>query len=529
MAVIQISQIQVRRGLLEELAQLGAGEFGWAIDKLRLFIGNGLLEQGAPYEGNTEILTVNSDIMSLLANYTYKGFQGGYQVQTGPDLNNPSRRTIQDKLDDFINVKDYGAIGNGENDDTDAIQRCIDETYNRKAFATPAITRRTIRFHPGTYLISKDLKIPPYCVFRNSGKDSVFIVQTSLTANCVFKLTTSIGISSDMFNNGLTEQSQLGPVEISGITFKSDVANIPIGLIDSAKNVTFNQCRFEGVTDLATVISNSKGVKITSAIAKASSIYFNECDFYKSGVAAEITNTVGIDNVTFDKCTFGNVFQGVKITSDTGNVLGIKITSSLFNNVGAQGIVTSSESVGVISAYNTFVNVGHDYNVENNPVTPVIELQGNLSYSLGDIITRTLDQDLVVPAIRQGINKSVISTDASNHIKLGHTYMTIGKSVIAANNSNNFIPVPVKYRRGLINYSIERNNEQRFGTIKFGLNITNVGFEFHDSYTETGPTGVEMSVEYNSSGGSPKPYIICAVDGSGAPVTLTYDIKSLIR
>jgi hypothetical protein len=57
MAVTQISKIQVRRGRQENLPQLAAGELGWAIDTQQLYIGNGSFEQGAPNEGNTEILT----------------------------------------------------------------------------------------------------------------------------------------------------------------------------------------------------------------------------------------------------------------------------------------------------------------------------------------------------------------------------------------------------------------------------------------------------------------------------------------
>lgn len=60
MAVIQISKIQVRRGLEEDLPQLAAGEMGWATDTRKLFIGNGVLGSPdfAPEIGNTEILTV---------------------------------------------------------------------------------------------------------------------------------------------------------------------------------------------------------------------------------------------------------------------------------------------------------------------------------------------------------------------------------------------------------------------------------------------------------------------------------------
>jgi hypothetical protein len=62
MAVIQISKIQVRRGLQENLPQLASGEMGWSVDAQRLYIGNGTLTEGAPSLGRTEILTELSDI-----------------------------------------------------------------------------------------------------------------------------------------------------------------------------------------------------------------------------------------------------------------------------------------------------------------------------------------------------------------------------------------------------------------------------------------------------------------------------------
>ena len=68
MAVIQISKIQVRRGLQENLPQLASGEMGWSIDDRRLFIGNGTLVEGAPEIGNTEILTIYSPIGAALSN-----------------------------------------------------------------------------------------------------------------------------------------------------------------------------------------------------------------------------------------------------------------------------------------------------------------------------------------------------------------------------------------------------------------------------------------------------------------------------
>lgn len=57
MAVIQVSQIQVRSGYQEDLPALATGEFGWCVDTQRLFIGKGTLAEGAPTTGVTEVLT----------------------------------------------------------------------------------------------------------------------------------------------------------------------------------------------------------------------------------------------------------------------------------------------------------------------------------------------------------------------------------------------------------------------------------------------------------------------------------------
>jgi len=70
MAVIQISKIQVRRGLQEELPQLAAGELGYSTDQRRVWIGNGVLGEPdyAPEIGNTEILTIYSPVGAALSN-----------------------------------------------------------------------------------------------------------------------------------------------------------------------------------------------------------------------------------------------------------------------------------------------------------------------------------------------------------------------------------------------------------------------------------------------------------------------------
>jgi Major tropism determinant N-terminal domain len=63
MPIKQISKVLVRSGLQQNLPQLAKGELGWAVDTQRLFIGNGNVSDGAPFAGNTEIITVVSDAL----------------------------------------------------------------------------------------------------------------------------------------------------------------------------------------------------------------------------------------------------------------------------------------------------------------------------------------------------------------------------------------------------------------------------------------------------------------------------------
>ena len=65
MAIVQISRIQHRRGLKEQLPQLASGELGFAVDTQELFIGNGTTAEGAPEVGNTKVITEDDNILSV--------------------------------------------------------------------------------------------------------------------------------------------------------------------------------------------------------------------------------------------------------------------------------------------------------------------------------------------------------------------------------------------------------------------------------------------------------------------------------
>ena len=80
-----------------------------------------------------------------------------------------SSRTVQSRLQDFVSVKDFGAVGDGVTDDTAAIQAAID-----------AVTEANILFPAGTYKVTSSITLKPR--IRLYGKGSVISVASGVDA-----------------------------------------------------------------------------------------------------------------------------------------------------------------------------------------------------------------------------------------------------------------------------------------------------------------------------------------------------------
>lgn len=243
MAITQISQIQVRRGLQQDLPQLAGGEFGWSVDSQRLYIGNGTLTEGAPVQGVTEVLTEYSNFLGSSIRYTFQGTATGYTSQTGVSPTIPVQQTLQDFLDLFVNVKDFGATGNGTTDDTAAINRAIQEIYTSVSNlnVTHQNVRRVIRFPAGKYLINGTLLLPPNCYLQGEGKNNTLLYGAG----------TVIASCDSLFQTGanLGTNGAVLPTFITALDMAIQApTTVPVVSLYSATNVMFERVQFIGGT-----------------------------------------------------------------------------------------------------------------------------------------------------------------------------------------------------------------------------------------------------------------------------------------
>ena len=276
MAVVQISRIQIRRGKSLSgtgLPQLASGELAWSLDTQELYIGNGSVAEGSPAVGNTKILTerdltVQGNLLNLIQ-HIYKSNDPA--IQTGPTSNDPVSRETQDRLDDRVTVADFGAVADGNTDDTEALQRAIDQLFLNQTTVASANTadgtkaRVVLELAPGIYKTTGTLYIPSYTTLVGAGPNKTIIdYQGTGTAIQFINDDSTIGNPSTIGNTLGNTQPRY--ITIRNISFQTDTSD-QIGLqLDAVRNSLFENISVTGnwgeVYD-----ADSKGISLNAVSA----------------------------------------------------------------------------------------------------------------------------------------------------------------------------------------------------------------------------------------------------------------------
>jgi hypothetical protein len=447
-AIVQISRITQRQGLLEDLPQpLAGAELGWAVDERRLFIGNGELTNGAPVVGNTEVLTEFSDILSFATSYTYQGQAGGYTVQTGATASSPVTQSLQQRLDSYAVISDFGATGDGITDVTGDINRALFQIYCRSESPT---TRRSLYFPAGTYVITDTLNIPPFALLYGDGSDSTVIyfkidewtstlayaqsvLVHDVTSGDYYRSNFPVPIGTNLLDNNpdgdpywtaealpgyimrtadslqqvdtnIYTNGALAPgnFEVHGIKFLTNQLNSGI-LVQAADTCVFDSVAIQGPqtgSDLSTTTNNTGAVRWASTDSLISNnVIWNNCTF--DGFTYGSDTSERIEGVTFSNSKLSNLHQGIVMGGATvieGGATGVRIVQNTFDAVYAEGVIFNNVSLNC-TAYNTFYDVGNHLNGVDNPAEPIIDINANNNVSIGDRFVRDNSQSVLYPRI----------------------------------------------------------------------------------------------------------------------------------
>lgn len=356
MAVVQISKIQVRRGQknVTGVPQLSSGEMAWTVDTQELFIGNGSVSEGAPFVGNTKVLTERDNILSLINSYRFGEGQ--------PTITQSIERSIQEKLDEYVSVADYGAVGDGSTDCTAAFQSALDELFTN----VNSDFKKKLYVPTGTYLFLSSLNIPTDAIIEGESKtgsilkiDDNTILMKSSTGSIVGSFTSTNRPHNISIKN-LTISIALGNVNLTGL-----------------KDSRFEDVIFKGEYVFGSVPTSGTNSAVywenTTAGIKVDNLYFRKCEFQSNAFSIQCDhNGLVYDHViTFDQCKFMTGYRAIVITGVSNQENRWQVNDCEFEEMAAEAIYITA-GVGTLVQRSKFKNVGNGTSGPATPSTPII-------------------------------------------------------------------------------------------------------------------------------------------------------------
>ena len=550
MAILQISRITARKGLVQDLPQpLAGAELGWATDERRLFIGNGPLEDGAPVVGNTEILTEFSDILSFAGQYTYKGEAAGYTAQTGVTSGSPVSQSIQSRLDSYAVVTDFGAVGDGQTDDTAVINRALFQLY---CVQSNAQVRRSLFFPAGNYIVTDSILIPPYACLYGEGSNSsiidfqvqnwaantayaqgvlVYYVPSGLYYRSIVSVpATGIAISNPAYwtaeslpdyvmqtadslqqtGVNIATNGAIAPtnIEITSIGIRTNQLNNAM-LIDKAQQCSFSLMTMTGpllTSSLTTSVDDTRAVDwLSTPSLPCTQINFDNCAFL--GFTYAINTDQQIRGATVSNSAFDTLYQGAVlggVTPSNGGATGVKFISNSFDNIYEQGLVFNNVSLNS-SGYNIFYDVGNHFNGTALPSTAVITIDAINNVSVGDMFQRTTAFSGTFPRIQlyNSVTQTVpasIGVDSAAQIQMGSFVRETGVQAALSAGAVSvtlFTVSSVQIKAFKMDYTITVETSARTGTLTVVNDADDSagdGLSYVDDYVQNSDTDVTLSV-----------------------------------
>ena len=445
MAVVQISKIQVRRGQKNSqsgVPQLSSAEFAWAVDTQELFIGNGSVAEGAPYVGNTKILTEHDNILDLVSSYQY--------ASNDTSINLSIARSLQSKLDEYVSITDFGAIGDGSTDCVAAFETAFTQLFRN----VNTNYRKVLIIPNGEYLFTSDLRIPSDVILKGETKNGVIL---NIGSNNI-RFITNTGLDLVDFNSTNRPQN----VNISNLTIQRTSGQVTLS---GVANSRFESVKFTGNyilgSTIASLVSEPAALFWENTLigTRVDNIYFDQCEFEGNSIAVKCNQTAVFDTVIkFNRCRFFVSDTAIYISGVSTQGNNWQIYDCEFEEIANQAF-RSTAGYGTLIQRSKFKSVGNNTGTAANPDDVMVYFGEKVSNVIQDCIS---DRQQAAGIVSTGLVAAF--TEVYNSAKTSF----VDKNYSLIYLSDSFRPLAVfstfnKYTS--INYCLRLGEHARYGTL----------------------------------------------------------------
>ena len=352
MAVIQISKIQHRRGLKNNnvgIPQLSAAELAWAVDTQELYIGNGSVSEGAPYVGNTKILTEHDNIIELASSYRF--------ASTDPTITLSIPRSLSSKLDEQVSILDFGAVPDGSTDCSDAFETAFSQLFRN----ADNKYKKTLILANGTYLFNRSIKIPSNTRMQGETQSGVILDFYANDISLITELGTEV-------TGPFTDVDRPTDIYISNLTIAATVGQF---VITGLKDSVFDQVTFSAgyqLGDPVPVIADVEPAvywENTSYDTRVNNIVFEKCKFINHRLGLHCRQIVPTEvlqtQIKIHQCEFLENHTSVLITGVENQINKWTISQSKFEEI-STSVLYADQGTGTIVRDCEFINCGTSTN-----------------------------------------------------------------------------------------------------------------------------------------------------------------------
>lgn len=478
MAVVQISKIQVRRGLSNSgigVPQLSSAEFAWAVDSQELYIGNGSVAEGAPFVGNTKIITERDNILELAAGYQF--------ANTNPAITSSVPRTLQSKVDEYVSVLDFGAVGDGITDNVEAFQ-----TAFTQLFRNADSKFKKILFVPnGIYKFSSNLRIPGTA--NIAGESNTETILRFDDSNILLVSEQGTDLAS------FTSTDRPTQIKMSQLNIRMTIGSFDLsGLSDSVFEKIIFQSNYVPTESVESLNLRPSLISWSNALIGTSvtNIVFRDCIFRTAKLAVRCNQSSNFETeIKFSGCQFLSTDVGIYINGVLDQINRWVVERCDFDEQYRNAIFVNN-GTGFIVRNSDFRDCGNGLNGPANPLHPMI------------IFGQSNDNVILNVTSDRHQNSAIVSIDTTAAVP---EVENASKVVLATRNftdlflSDGFRPLaifPARNRYVYIDYTISIGEQNRYGQLMMTIdaNKTNVSFTDNYSYSAlfiTSPGGPTMT------------------------------------